>query len=310
MGRASNLKKNRRLQQKSLAQPVYFHGERFTRVPLGLMQSIVMPVMVMTADSTTLIGTCFNVATSGLFVTAKHVIDEAARVRAKLPHAWIGIGWSRPGSREKKKGLQVEILEVVRYVVADPYDVALMWLETNRTGEVKQFPRSSLDFRVPDPGTSILAAGYTDLTQNWTGQRGVARIYDVDVRCNATYGFVEEIHPNRRDSFMINFPSFRANAKFAAGMSGGPMISGASGGICGVVCSGTASDDAILAYTSYAALSVTLLGLGIAPELEGDQVVDILYNLVERGEVASIGGLDYITVEPSEPGSFRIGFRT
>lgn len=310
LGRASNLKKARRLQREQLRQPIYFCGERFTRVPLGLMQSIVMPVTVITAGTVTLIGTCFNIARTGLFVTAKHVIDEAVKVREEHRDGWIGVGWSKPGNHEKKKGLKVEFLAVCRIVVADPYDVALLWLEANPTGEAGQFPRSPIDFRPPDVETPIFAAGYTYLKQNWVGQRGAAQLFDVDVRCSAARGFVEEIHPDRRDSFMINFPSFQANAKFAAGMSGGPVISGQSGAVCGVVCSGMSSDDEVLSYTSYATLAVTMLGLGIASEVEGEEMSETLYDLVQRGEVEAVGGLDHVTVEPSELGTFNIGFRT
>lgn len=272
------------------------------------MQSIVMPIVVITADRVQLVGTCFNIATSGLFVTAKHVVDEAVKVRMEHSDGWIGVGWSKPGGREKKKGLQVEFLEVLHSSAADPYDVALLWVEDNPTSRAREFPRSPVDLRLPERGTPIFAAGYTEMKQNWVGQRGAAHLFDVDARCSATHGTVEQVHPERRDSFMINFPSFQANAKFAAGMSGGPVVSGASGGVCGVVCSGMLSDDEVLSYTSYATLALSMLGLGII-NADGEETGETLYDLVERGEVDAIGGLDHVTVEPSEPGTFHFAFR-
>jgi hypothetical protein len=142
MGRASNDKKRRREEAALLEQPVLFKNERFTRVPLGLIQSIVMPVALITADDVKLIGTCFNILPSGLFVTAKHVVDEATKLREQYDGGWIGVSWTSPGSREKKRGLRGEWLEVRSMCSAEPFDIALMWLEENATGAAGGFPEA------------------------------------------------------------------------------------------------------------------------------------------------------------------------
>src|SRR3989338_1511050 len=50
-------------------------------------------------------------------------------------------------------------------------------------------------------------------------------------------GAVSEVHSSQRDPFMLRFPSFTADAVFAAGMSGGPVFNDKRE-LCGLICSG------------------------------------------------------------------------
>lgn len=45
---------------------------------------------------------------------------------------------------------------------------------------------------------------------------------------------IEEIHPQRRDRALVDYPSFRTGVQYESGMSGGPIIS-ESGYVIGIV---------------------------------------------------------------------------
>jgi hypothetical protein len=64
-------------------------------------------------------------------------------------------------------------------------------------------------------------------------------------------------------------------------MSGGPVFSGDSGNVCGVVCSSIGGAGETAGYTSFAALMVNTIGLRVTIDTEtGDRLR--FYELVQR----------------------------
>lgn len=276
-----------------------------------MVQSVVLPLAVINSSSVEYVGTCFNILPAGLFVTAKHVIDEAMAIKNRRTDTWIGISWTAPGTPiDKKRGLVSEFFEVRTVSHADIPDVALVEIEPNKVGEAKLFPSLSLDLRPPSSTSRIFACGYTKMDLNWVRIEGGVQTVDVIAAVHAARGEVVELHPDGRDSFSINFPAFRADSRFVGGMSGGPVINEASGGVCGLVCSGFAGESDEVEHISYATMAVSMLGLGIPGDCSGDEPGRLLYDLVSDGSVRCEGGLENITLERSPAGRFRIGFRT
>jgi hypothetical protein len=108
-------------------------------------------------------------------------------------------------------------------------------------------------------------------------------------------GTVTEIYPDRRDSVMLNFPSFQTNARFEPGMSGGPIFS-ELGELVGIVCTGLASDGSVEPVSTATSLW-PLMGLGLWIKLEGDPE-DMEYSvrdLADRG-IVHTKNLDRVSV--------------
>lgn len=58
---------------------------------------------------------------------------------------------------------------------------------------------------------------------------------DINDEFMSSVGVVREIHEWRRDQVMLPFPCYQVNARFDAGMSGGPVFD-EYGSLCGLVC--------------------------------------------------------------------------
>jgi len=118
-----------------------------------------------------------------------------------------------------------------------------------------------LSLEIPQLGENCLALGYSQLTiGKATGFEAQAQ-----VRLSSSRGEIEEVYPSRRDSVKVTFPSFRTDAFYEQGMSGGPVF-GMSGGVIGLVSTCMESRDDGVPHTSHVALTAGLLELGIPEE--------------------------------------------
>jgi hypothetical protein len=123
--------------------------------------------------------------------------------------------------------------------------------------------------------------GYTSV--DWEVSK--AELPRISQTYHATHGMIEEIHFPRRDR-RLHFPYFLTNARFDPGMSGGPILSATTPGVCGVICSGTELADSTTPTISYG----SLIGPALAIDLEMTGSNDVtkrlfLWDLVRSGAV-------------------------
>lgn len=188
----------------------------------------VVPVAFSHRGSFSMQGTAFCVAgfISGdvIFATAKHVVSELAETRETDAFILLPRGLDTKEDRRSLIGVRIhqvalaESYSDVAFVVANPKNSELSVVTT-----LKCLP---VTFGPPEVGQHCMALGYP--------QEPGANSYEM----RASRGTIEEVHPRRRDNVMSTFPSFRTNALYKPGMSGGPIID-TSGRVIGIVSHGT-----------------------------------------------------------------------
>lgn len=244
------------------------------------------------------IGSAFVIHPVGLLMTAGHVLTDAlehifppelrgrpkgqelglyAFFEANESHSPIEIGGLWPISSEGIR-LQGEL------------DIGLCFLRQARNrknGRQVTWPALQLSPGVPESGTPITGFGYCAMTPNIkTFVRDKKETAKYFLSRAFTDGTVKEVHAEYRDQAMLNFPCFRTDARFDAGMSGGPIFNPA-GQVCGVICSSFGKPSDAHEYTSYGSLLWPSLGMEvILPKGPiADRKWESLYELANRGEI-------------------------
>ncbi|MGH7711222.1 MAG: S1 family peptidase [Gemmatimonadaceae bacterium] len=118
-----------------------------------------------------------------------------------------------------------------------------------------------LDLLPPPIGSRVVAFGYHSSLISLRDPSNPLDIHWHDEGATSV-GEVVEIHPRQRDAARLNFPCFRTNARFDAGMSGG-VVTNDLGRACGVICSSLPAgepgqDDVSYAATLYAAMGTRI----------------------------------------------------
>lgn len=256
---------------------------RFQELPLSNLQSAILPVVVMREHTVTLLGTAFNIAPTGLFVTAKHVAEEALAICSNEPHAWIAVVWMKSGvGYEDIPDLLGGQLPVRLIQANDFHDVALLQVaELLANGHPVKFPALGIDTRVPPVGTAVMAIGYTKMDVHEHENSPAARYVRATQACYASHGEVTRVYPEGRDSVMISFPAFESTARFDPGMSGGPVFAGDTAKVCGVVCTGLSGQSNSTEFVSFASMMINALVLQVLINPQTNESVR-LYDLVQR----------------------------
>jgi len=281
--------------------PILIENGPFQELPISILQSFVVPVIVLRPSTISLIGTAFNIAPGGLFVTAKHVVDEALAICNQDPGSWIAVLWMTSGSdHEDVEDLLGGQIPVKLIQVSESHDVALLQTaQLFKDEEPVNFPVCRLDTRVPEIGTPVLGVGYTKMDVVRHHNTPELRDVSVEQSCHSAHGVVTEVFPAGRDSVMIPFPAFSSSARFDPGMSGGPVFSGDSAKVCGVVCSSVGMGESTDEYISYAAMALNVLTLDVTTDqAKGESAT--LYELVRRGIV--IADDNFKSIELSDGG--------
>jgi hypothetical protein len=102
---------------------------------------------------------------------------------------------------------------------------------------------------------------------------------------HASNGKILEIHPNGRDCAMMNFPCFRTDSRYDAGMSGGPLLGSIQKGVIGLVSSAMAPYEEHGSWNSYAALLEPLLEFKAPITVNGESTVLTIREMAEQGIV-------------------------
>ena len=75
-----------------------FGENAFEHLTLSMVHSAVVPVLVIGADVIRCVGTAFNIAPDGVWVTAAHVIDEALVIAHNSPGSYVALLWTGSGA--------------------------------------------------------------------------------------------------------------------------------------------------------------------------------------------------------------------
>ncbi len=172
-------------------------------------------------------------------MTAKHVIDDFID----------RFGTTETGPNRFHHHFALQAAQIVENgTSADLWDIDKIWRSTQtdiaflrlkpRNERSLEFPwkKLSLDLRPLKVGDSIVAFGFPKprIEIDDTGEISTVT-WTVDPRTST--GCVTKIYPEKRDSALLKFPCYQANALFDPSMSGGPVFT-KSGHLCGLVCTG------------------------------------------------------------------------
>lgn len=240
----------------------------------GLSAAVVPVGFRRAGDQDSFEGTAFCLATlqngEVIFATARHVIEdiiEDASIQIFLllpkelaqiekPTAWEGIAVRRISAALTNSDIALLVADVADH----GYDL----------DKFKYFP---VTLGKPQVSQQCLGLGYPQT-------QGTASF---DMR--ASQGTIEEIHPNRRDIALSTFPSFRTNALYMPGMSGGPIVDN-DGGLIGIISHGTDSSDPDIIVTGYGASIPAIAELGVELHNEtGDLQEFTVPQLVAMGAI-------------------------
>ena len=276
------------------------HGMMFDRdscveMPLTNMNSAIVPVVVIGPEYFQYVGTAFNIAWHGLFVTASHVVDDALSFQALHSGSNIAVMWVGSGAEHDDV---FDLLGGPIYVSAISKsrergtDLALLRAGVLKDG--KPFPLRPilpLSTVLPKVGELISGAGYPNPSVESDTSTTEAREITVEAELHVATGEITEVFEQGRDSVMLPAGGFQTEAIFESAMSGGPVFN-QDGYVCGVILFSLRPDESYPRYTSYASFALSLYPLWISD----DQSSITVYELAQQGIVKTddhFGALQY-----------------
>ena len=134
--------------------PIDVSKEKFQELPLSVLQSAIMPVIVIEPDSIALIGTAFNVAPAGVLITARHVVEEAFERCRQWDGAYIAVLWMASGAEyDDVSDLLGGPIRVVLAQINQNHDVAILQIQgATNNGEPFKYPAIGIDTSLPPTG--------------------------------------------------------------------------------------------------------------------------------------------------------------
>jgi hypothetical protein len=292
-------------------EPIEVHLPDFKELELTTLNSSVVPVVVITRSRQTIhcVGTAFCIASRGLWVTARHVLDGrggAYELQAQNPGSYIAILWVGSGVGHDVPELLGGVIPV-RFMVRHPAsgsDLALLGASRPNL----EFPPLQLTARLPVATVPILGLGYARFRA-----RIDDRIIHVENNVHASSGEVLELYEHGRDTFRDldgNFTGklptvcFETSARFDSGMSGGPVVDPICS-VCGVISTGFEQDADEYSATSFASATPYLFMLKVpydvfmtCEQLGGRKM--LVYEMVERGLVSCDESFDILRVTETD----------
>lgn len=283
----------------------------------GPLKQAVWPIVMKTGSRLIGLGTGFIVSSSGLLLTARHVLFEAWKAEQEArrfvggPDAVQTFGLfstdniQREGDEEWYLG---GLLRLGPSLLPPQIDMALARVHARDVdGRQIHLPNASLSFDFPAIGDPVIVCGYPRIQTEIGEVRSDGRvILHHAQRAVATVGTVLEVHPVRRDSSLLPFPVMRVKAAIDPGMSGGPVFHGRSGKVIGVVTSGWSDRE-----DGYCSLLYPAADLPV-PAMEGtgaDSTHPTLFDMAKAGLVSVDDSLSRISITRDPSGETRIEIR-
>lgn len=246
------------------------------------ISEIALRVLVEFPDMEThVIGTA-TVVCGNLAITAKHVLDD-------IFHRFGTVQVNQLSHEIRDYAVRLyQILPGPEYAI---WNVITAWPSLETDIAILQLGLHSYtgnsppsDWKVPrlkvcppDIGSSIVGFGYhssqVSVTPNQNGYH-----LDINDVPTSTTGTVAEVLPVGNPAGRFTFPCYRVDARFDAGMSGGPVID-SNGSICGII-SGTYGDDGA-GHISYAVTLWPMLRTLISANRRGNYPRDIDYPMID-----------------------------
>jgi hypothetical protein len=242
-------------------------------------------------------GTGVVIATN-LILTAKHVLEDfASKWQLKCEkdvlvaedfNIWVVFISSNPNEL-------YHVYEVANAYINPYSDFALFHLDSfDKAGKNQNWKQSKLCLTLPQIGQRVVAFGFpkskVELDKRPDGQVDIK----LDDEPSVSVGEILEVYPEKRDSYLLPFPSIRINARLDGGMSGGPVFND-HGELIGIVCS---SYDMVECdeYLSYVSLLWPLMA---TPMIDKDEQTYPLYDLAIKNIVATVG-LNHVVVSKTD----------
>lgn len=283
-----------------------FQKHKLTDSPI---YEISVRIMALTKDSSEVFASGTGVVIAqNLILTAKHVVEDfinkwkVEKSDAVLVvnnfNIWVVFISSNTNDL-------YHVYEVAK-VYMNPYsDLALLHLDSfDRIGKGKSWKQAKLVLTIPKPGERVVAFGFSkskvNISKNQNGLTDI-KINDEPI---VSVGEIIEVYPEKRDSYLLPFPSIRINSRLDGGMSGGPIFNN-EGGLLGIVCS-RFDQESHDEHISNASLLWPLMATTLTDK--NDKCYP-LYNLAAK-EVIAVHGLDKIILSKTEIESiFRVSYK-
>ena len=214
--------------------------------PAAPIAELVLRLVVdLFSDAPLVVGTA-TILCGHMLVTAKHVLlsipglrpGASRSVESASPVADITVdrGFA---AVQVLPGPEYVIWDVVSAIAHPGSDLALLRTSSNPRRSRPNSPNRWIAPKVnpfaPQVDERVAAFGYRRgracASRNAEGGLHI----DINDEFMSSVGVVREIHEWRRDQVMLPFPCYQVNARFDAGMSGGPVFD-EYGSLCGLVC--------------------------------------------------------------------------
>jgi hypothetical protein len=178
-----------------------------------------------------LLGTGFFICTTGLFITARHVLMDTfdSKGRERYP---IGLLQFIPSNTY----IQRPILRCAAHPIAD-VAVGVAAPMNNRNGQPLTNPVVTITSVTPDLNSRVVTFAYPKHSN-----RIIENVQHFDVRPTFYDGDITEYFPNGRDRILLPAPCYRTSMIIHGGASGGPVFS-RSGGVFGLNSTGIDGTD-------------------------------------------------------------------
>ena len=224
------------------------------------------------------IGTGFYISTSGLFVTARHVLHEAIDGQGNQISSLSII--------HLFNGNKVLIRPVLRFCSSNTADVSVgvaAPMTHDVTGETLRSKILKISFSPVVIGEKVMTFAYPNTVVERDDSKSIINSYP-----NKYDGCIEEYFPEKRDSHFMPWPCYRTNIYIHGGASGGPVFSASSGRVIGVNCSSYKGSENVSFVTALGTIrNTTIADCIVAGDVE-PRVIS-LSELIDRGHVDAVG---------------------
>jgi len=190
----------------------------------------IAPILLYRDTTIVSIGTC-TILTPHLAITAKHVIEEIKNLKS-LSSESIELDILIP---QITTGCIWYVSQIFAWVGTDIAFLRL--LPRNEKACLKDFLSLKMTIDLPSESSEITALGYSKTELSIDKNNEEETILKLNIYPSISVGTVQEIYGSCRDKVMVRFPSFRVNADFRSGMSGGAVFNNRKE-LCGLVCAG------------------------------------------------------------------------
>jgi hypothetical protein len=217
-------------------------------------ETAILPVCNVVRSRLNFIGTGFFIGTHGLFITAKHVLQQVSGEPEEGP--LYVVHFYEPG--------RFHLRRIVRASLAPLSDFALGFAQNTSAGNTSPDLTNtyfSLSTHVPSVGESISTLAYPESDMNYMGVPP-GHAPGLNFVSKWYHGTVTELNPE--GTMLIRSPALTADMPSLRGSSGGPVFSEHGGaGIVGINSAGPIGGKQNIVSLTSAVLSVVFFDLNV-----------------------------------------------